>query len=81
MGIIESMGKFFDGKTVLVTGHTGFIGSWLSIWLNELGSNVIGYALPPYTKKDNFVVSNIEYKIKHIIGDVRNFKKVKRVFE
>ena len=81
MGLIENIGKFFDGKTVLVTGHTGFIGSWLSIWLNELGSNVIGYALPPYTKKDNFVVSNLEDKIEHIIGDVRNFENVKRVFE
>ena len=47
------MEELFDGiykdKNVLVTGHTGFKGSWLSIWLNELGANVIGYALDPFT--------------------------------
>ena len=37
----------FKDKTVLITGHTGFKGSWLSIWLRELGANVVGYALDP----------------------------------
>ena len=42
---------FFEGKTALVTGHTGFKGAWLSIWLKEMGANVIGYSLePPYAK-------------------------------
>ena len=50
----EKFDSIFKNKTVLVTGHTGFKGSWLSIWLNELGANVIGYALEPYTGKDNF---------------------------
>ena len=54
----------FEGKTILVTGHTGFKGSWLSIWLKELGGNVIGYALEPYSENDIFVVAGIDRKIK-----------------
>ena len=50
-GSMEYFNGVYKGKTVLVTGHTGFKGSWLSIWLNELGAEVIGYALDPYTKK------------------------------
>lgn len=71
---------FFKGKTVLITGHTGFMGSWLAIWLKELGVNVIGYALSPNTKNDNFVVTKLEEKITSIIGDVRDFKRVKEIF-
>ncbi|MDI6839410.1 MAG: CDP-glucose 4,6-dehydratase [bacterium] len=71
----------YKNKVVLVTGHTGFKGSWLSIWLKELGANVIGYALEPYTKDDNFVVTNLKEKITHIIGDVRDYKKLKAVFD
>ena len=51
--------EFWAGKKVLVTGHTGFKGSWLSIWLNILGAKVIGYALEPLTRDDNFILSNI----------------------
>jgi len=70
----------YKNKTVLITGHTGFKGSWLAIWLKELGANVIGYALEPYTQMDNFVLSKVEKKITHIIGDIRDFKKLKNVF-
>lgn len=73
--------NLYRGKTVLVTGHTGFKGSWLSIWLHELGAKVIGYALDPYTEKDNFVLSGIGGKIVDIRGDIRNRKKVNEVFE
>jgi CDP-glucose 4,6-dehydratase len=71
----------FEGKTVLVTGHTGFKGSWLSIWLRELGANVIGYALEPYTENDNFVVAKIGNKISSNIGDITDYDKLKRVFD
>jgi len=74
-------GNFFEDKNVLVTGHTGFMGSWLSIWLNELSANVIGYALPPYTEKDNFVVTNLEKKIKNVIGDIRDYEKLNDIFK
>ncbi len=83
-GHTESVDIFngtFRDKTVLVTGHTGFKGSWLCIWLKELGARVVGYSLKPYTEKDNFHVSHIESKIIHIIGDVRDFDKMKEVFE
>lgn len=62
----------FKNKAVLVTSHTGFKGSWLCIWLKELGANVVGYALEPYTKRDNFVVTGLKDKIVNIIGDIRD---------
>jgi CDP-glucose 4,6-dehydratase len=71
----------FKNKTVLVTGHTGFKGSWLCIWLKELGANVVGYALEPYTQRDNFVVTGLKDNIIHIVGDVRDFPSVYGVFE
>ena len=77
----ENFGGAFKNKTVLVTGHTGFKGSWLCIWLRELGANVIGYALEPYTEKDNFVVTGLKNKITHIIGDVRDYDKLKGIFD
>jgi len=79
------MEEFFDGiyknKNVLVTGHTGFKGSWLSIWLNEMGANVIGYALDPYTEHDNFVVTNLSEKITDIRGEIRDYDKLLKTFE
>jgi CDP-glucose 4,6-dehydratase len=79
------MQELFDGiykdKNVLVTGHTGFKGSWLSIWLNELGANVIGYALDPYTAKDNFVVTNLSEKITDLRGEIRDYDNLLRTFE
>ncbi|MFH1666486.1 MAG: CDP-glucose 4,6-dehydratase [Elusimicrobiota bacterium] len=71
----------FKGKKVLITGHTGFKGSWLSIWLKELGAEVIGYALEPYTKKDNFVMAGLPDKMVDIRGDVRDVEKLKSVFK
>ncbi|WP_304180859.1 CDP-glucose 4,6-dehydratase [Leptotrichia trevisanii] len=78
---MEYFNGVYKGKTVLVTGHTGFKGSWLSIWLKELGANVIGYALDPYTQKDNFVFSGLENKIVDIRGDIRDKKHLKEVFD
>lgn len=80
MSIKRLFPNFFEHKKVLVTGHTGFMGSWLSIWLLELGAEVIGYALPPYTEKDNFVVSGLKEKLTNIYGDIRNYDKVSHVF-
>jgi CDP-glucose 4,6-dehydratase len=72
---------FFEDKKILITGHTGFIGSWLSILCREIGANVIGYALKPYTRYDNFVVTKLQEKITSIIGDIRNYNKLKTVFK
>lgn len=71
----------YKGKNVLITGHTGFKGSWLTIWLKELGANVIGYALDPYTEKDNFALSKLSDKIIDIRGDIRDTERLKKVFE
>ena len=77
---MKGFNNVYKGKTVLVTGHTGFKGSWLSIWLHELGAKVIGYALDPYTERDNFVLSKIGEKIVDIRGDIRDKSKLEEVF-
>ena len=72
---------FWYGKRVLVTGHTGFKGSWLSMWLIEMGAIVAGYALEPYTKRDNFVVTNLNDKMLDVRGDLADMSKLKALFE
>lgn len=74
-------GDIFKGKTILVTGHTGFKGSWLSIWLLELGAHVVGYALEPYTPKDNFVVTHLQERMPHIEGDLRDHDHLLSTFK
>lgn len=79
--MIDIFNNFYRGKRVLVTGHTGFKGSWLSIWLNELGAEVIGVAKDPFTNRDNYVLSGIGKKIKaDIRADIRDGKRMKEIF-
>ena len=73
--------KFFSGKKILITGHTGFKGSWLTLWLVNLGAEVIGYSLEPPTKPNLFEILRLEKEITHIIGDVRDGEKLKNVFK
>lgn len=73
--------NIFKNKKVLITGDTGFKGSWLAIWLNELGANVYGYALPPKREEDNFVKCNLVKKIHHIDGDIRDLEKITNYFK
>lgn len=68
--------SFYHGKRVLVTGHTGFKGSWLSLWLKKLGANVTGYALEPPTKPSLFEICSLGDHIESIIGDVRDGKRL-----
>jgi len=70
----------YQKKTVLVTGHTGFKGSWLTIWLRELGAHVVGYSLEPPTEPNNFNASKLENKITHIHGDVRDLDSLLKIF-
>ena len=73
--------NIYKGKKTLITGHTGFKGSWLSLWLTELGAKVIGYSLEPPTEPNLFESINLKDKITHIIGDVRDKKHLITIFE
>jgi CDP-glucose 4,6-dehydratase len=73
--------EFYKNKKVLITGHTGFKGSWLSIWLTHLGAEVVGIALDPKTEKDLFVLSDIQRGIKDYREDIRNMDKIKEIFQ
>jgi CDP-glucose 4,6-dehydratase len=78
---MDIFNNFYKGKKVLITGHTGFKGSWLAIWLHELGAEVVGIALDPATDRDNFVLSGIGTKIKaDLRGDIRDGQLLKDVF-
>src|SRR5437899_8530111 len=71
----------FSGMPVLVTGHTGFKGSWLSLWLKELGAEVTGYSLDPPTVPNNFQLCRLDKKIRDVRGDVRDLDGLKQVIE
>jgi CDP-glucose 4,6-dehydratase len=77
------MENFYNGiyknKRVLVTGHTGFKGSWLSLWLTKMGANVLGYALEPERDPNHF--SMLDLPLTSIIGDIRNADYLLKVFE
>lgn len=80
--MIDLFDNFFRGKRVLVTGHTGFKGSWLSIWLHELGAEVVGVSQEPFTNRDNFVLSGIGNKIMaDLRADICNGQKMKEIFQ
>ena len=71
---------FWNGKRVLLTGHTGFKGSWLSLWLQSMGAQVVGYALAPPTNPSLFDVAEVGKGMTSIIGDIRDLAKLQAVF-
>lgn len=73
--------SFYKNKVILITGHTGFKGTWLSKILVNLGAKVIGYSLNPPTEPNLFTLSNIEKDIISIHGDIRDYDKLKEVFD
>lgn len=80
--MIDLFDNFFRGKRVLVTGHTGFKGSWLSIWLHELGAEVVGVSQEPFTNRDNFVLSGIGNKMMaDLRANICNGQKMKEIFQ
>lgn len=81
MNSLDLFNTVYQGKKVLLTGHTGFKGSWMSIWLKELGAEVYGFSLEPYTSKDNFVTTNLASEIHHKIGDVRDKEALVNYFQ
>ena len=77
----DMKGKFgglYAGKRVLVTGHTGFKGSWLCEWLFGLGAKVTGYSLSPPTQPALFEQLGLARRLRHIIGDIRDLPGLSR---
>lgn len=73
--------NFFKNKTILITGHTGFKGSWLSRILLNFGAHVIGYSLKAPTIPNLYDLSGVDKRIVSIIGDIRDFDKLYKVFQ
>ena len=71
--------SFWKGRRVLLTGHTGFKGSWLSLWLEALGADVTGYALAPPTEPSLFEQAKVAASLNSIRGDIRDFERLKEV--
>ena len=77
-------GSFWNGKRVLITGHTGFKGGWLAFWLEMLGAEICGYSLTPETEPNLFTNLKIENRVRSVIGDIRDlphFEKVMGEFQ
>jgi CDP-glucose 4,6-dehydratase len=70
--------KFWHGKRVFVTGHTGFKGSWLCLWLQQMGAHVKGFALAPPTSPSLFLVAKVAEGMDSEIGDIRDFEMLKQ---
>ncbi|MCI8881337.1 MAG: CDP-glucose 4,6-dehydratase [Clostridiaceae bacterium] len=77
MGVMD----FYKNKTILVTGHTGFKGSWLCFLLLLAGADIIGYALPPAGEESLFNLARLKEHIHSVEGDIRDFAHLKQVFE
>ena len=73
--------SFWAGKVVLLTGHTGFKGSWLSLWLQSMGAKAVGYALPPPTNPSLFATANVAEGMTSIEGDIRDYAALAAVFK
>lgn len=71
---------FWKGKRVLLTGHTGFKGSWLSLWLQSMGAQVVGYALAPPSDPSLFEVAQVGKGMTSTIGDIRDLEHLHKVF-
>ena len=69
--------SFWEGRRVLITGHTGFKGSWLALLLHSLGAELIGYSLPPPTTPSLFQLAGLQNMIDEIEGDIRDFNRLR----
>ena len=71
---------FWKGKKVLITGHTGFKGSWLSLWLNNMGADIVGVSLEPPTKPSLYEQAQVADGMISLRGDIRDLDKMKSIF-
>lgn len=78
---MENVLEFYRGKRVLITGHTGFKGAWLCKMLSNAGALVTGFSLNPPTSPSLFEIANIATDIKSVIGDIRDYDSLKKVFD
>ena len=72
---------FWQGKKVFITGHTGFKGSWLCLWLHTLGAEITGYALKPPTEPSLFELCSVDTLVASFIGDVRDYGELYRTMQ
>ena len=79
--INKSAKTFFKGKKFLSTGHTGFKGSWLCLWLHALGAEVTGYALEPPTEPSLFELARVDELVNSTIADVRDGERLKKAMQ
>jgi CDP-glucose 4,6-dehydratase len=77
-GVVSPRARLWQGRRVLVTGHTGFKGSWLSIWLDALGAEVIGVSLPP-TEPSLYRQSGLDQLIESQYGDIGEYQLTRRL--
>ncbi|ENN95792.1 CDP-glucose 4,6-dehydratase [Methanocaldococcus villosus KIN24-T80] len=77
----NKLSEFFKGKKILITGHTGFKGSWLTQILLNFGADVVGYSLKPNTSPNLFKILKLDKKIKNYYADIRDFDKIKSIME
>lgn len=81
MGDLVGALKALKGCRVLITGDTGFKGSWLSLWLSEAGAEVFGYALPAERSDDHFEALGLSRRIRHLDGDIRDADSLEAFFQ
>ncbi len=79
LGSLSMNREFWKDKKVFLTGHTGFKGAWLSLWLQDCGAKLTGYALAPNTQPNLFDAAQVENGMESVIGDVRDQKKLLEV--
>lgn len=78
---MNNLSEFYRGKSVLITGHTGFKGSWLALWLTQLGARVTGYALPPPTDPSLYDLGGIDRLVTSVIADIRDAGALTRTLQ
>ena len=81
MEVVDMNASFWRGRKVFLTGHTGFKGGWLSLWLQSLGAELTGFSLEPATNPSLFKVANVEHGMTSLIGDIRDGESVLRAMK